>query len=141
MMEYYCLDENHASRTRSSRFVRCQSPYQLQNLKILSTFQGHINPHGQNFLEFDFFLCEKTWLHSYYKNKNQLVVTSSSYINLTMKQLIKYCIYQPKNSAKVKFYFFCGGEGGGAGEAVSHFCFRQALHPFRLCSASRNDAG
>ena len=108
MMEYYCLDENHASRTRSSRFVRCQSPYQLQNLKILSTFQGHINPHGQNFLEFDFFLCEKTWLHSYYKNKNQLVVTSSSYINLTMKLLIKSLFISSKIWQKWNFTIFLG---------------------------------
>ena len=36
-----------------------------------------------------FFLSEKTKLYRYYQKKNQLGVTSSSYINLTMKLLIK----------------------------------------------------
>ena len=47
-MKYYCLSENHAFGTLSSKFFKCQNPYQLQNLKILSTFQEHKNPHGQN---------------------------------------------------------------------------------------------
>ena len=29
--------------------IRCQSLYQLQNLKILLTIWGNENPHGQNF--------------------------------------------------------------------------------------------
>ena len=87
-MEYYCLDENHASGTLSSRFTGCQNPYQLQNLKIMTTFQGHKNPHEQNFWNLNFFISEKTRLHRCYQNKNQLVVTSSSYIKLTMKLLI-----------------------------------------------------
>ena len=58
-MEYYSLDENHASRTLSLRFTGGQNPYQLQNLKILSTFQGHKNPHGQNFWNLIFFSFEK----------------------------------------------------------------------------------
>ena len=33
----------------SSKFISGQNPYQLQNDKILSTFQGPKNPHGQNF--------------------------------------------------------------------------------------------
>ena len=37
--------------------------YQLQNLKIFSTFQGHKNPHGQNFWNLIFFfLSEKARL-------------------------------------------------------------------------------
>ena len=36
-----------------------------------------------------FFLFGKTSLHRYYQNKNQLVVTSFSYINLTIKLLIR----------------------------------------------------
>ena len=38
---------------------------------------------------FHFFLFGKTSLHRYYQNKNQLVVTSFSYINLTIKLLIR----------------------------------------------------
>ena len=83
-MECYCLDENHASRTLSSRFIGFQNPYQLQNLKILLTFQWHKNT-GTKFLEFEFFSSEKTRLQRYYQNKNQLLVTSSSYINLAIK--------------------------------------------------------
>ena len=48
-IKYYCLGENHASGTLSPKFNWCQNPCQLQNLKILLTFQGHKNLHGQNF--------------------------------------------------------------------------------------------
>ena len=82
-IEYYCLGENHLSGTLSSKLIRCQSPYQLQNLEILLTFQRHKNSHGQNFWNL-IFLSEKTRLYRYYKKKNSLEVTSSSYINLTM---------------------------------------------------------
>ena len=34
----------------------CQNLYQLQNLKILLKFQGHKNPHGQNFWNLIFYL-------------------------------------------------------------------------------------
>ena len=54
--EYYCFGENGGSGTLSLKFIWCQNPYQLQNLKILSTFQGHKNPHGQNFLNLIFFI-------------------------------------------------------------------------------------
>ena len=33
-------DKNHTSGTLRSKFIGCQDPYQLQNLKILSTFSG-----------------------------------------------------------------------------------------------------
>ena len=56
-----------------------------------------------NFLEFGFFLSEKKTLYRYHQNKNQLGVTSSLYINLTMKLMINS---QPKNRAKVKFGVF-----------------------------------
>ena len=36
------------------------------------------------------FLSEKTRLHRYHQNKNELGVTSSSYVKLTMKLLIKF---------------------------------------------------
>ena len=45
-MEYYCLGENGGSGALSLKFIWCQNPYQLQNLKILFAFQGHKNPHG-----------------------------------------------------------------------------------------------
>ena len=51
-MEYYCLGENRGPRKSlklSSKFFRCKNPNQLQNLKLLSTFQGHKILHGQNF--------------------------------------------------------------------------------------------
>ena len=95
-MDYYCLDENHASGTLSLKFIRCQNPYQQQNLKILLTFQRHKKPTWAKFLEFDFFYLKRQgyiyiyiYIYIYYQNKNQLGVTSSSYINLTIKLLIK----------------------------------------------------
>ena len=42
----------------------------VQNLKILSTFQGYKNPHGQNFWNLIFLLSEKARLDRYYENKN-----------------------------------------------------------------------
>ena len=41
----------------SSKFIRCQAAktYQMQNLRILSTFQGLKNPYGQNFWNSIFF--------------------------------------------------------------------------------------
>ena len=50
--------------------------------------------------------------YRYYYEKNQIGPTSSSYINLTMKLLIK-SKNTPKNRAKMKFW-----------EAISQFCFR-----------------
>ena len=55
-IEYCCLGENHLSGTLSSKLIRCQSPYQLQNLEILLTFQRHKNSHGQNFWNLIFFI-------------------------------------------------------------------------------------
>ena len=54
--KYYCLNANHAPGTLSWKFIRCQNPYHLQNLKILSSFQGHKNSHGQNFWNLIFFI-------------------------------------------------------------------------------------
>ena len=39
----------HASGTLRLKFIGSQNPYQLLNLKSLSTFQGQKNPHGQHF--------------------------------------------------------------------------------------------
>ena len=114
-MKYYSLDENHNFRTLSSRYIACKNPYQLQNLKILSTFQGHKNAYGENFWNLNLFLSEKTRLHRYYQNKNQLEATSCSYTNRTMKLSMKLYLLAQKQG-KSEYYFF--------GEAVSHFCFR-----------------
>ena len=57
-IEYYCLNKNHALETLGSRFTGCQNPYQLQNIKILLTFQGRKNPHRQNFWNLDFFISK-----------------------------------------------------------------------------------
>ena len=54
-VEYYCLGKNEASDTFCSKFIRCQSPYQLQNLKTLLTLCWHKNSHGQNFWNLNFF--------------------------------------------------------------------------------------
>ena len=37
-MEHYCLGKSHASWTFSSKCMRCQIPYQQQNIKVLLTF-------------------------------------------------------------------------------------------------------
>ena len=82
----------------------------LQNLKILLTFQGHKNKnrHGQNFWKLNFFLSEKKRLYRYYQNKNQLEVTSSSYINLRMKLLIKsYLIAQKMGKSEILCFLGC----------------------------------
>ena len=50
------LGENSRSGTLSLKFISCQNPYQQQNLKISSTFQGHKTPHGQNFWNLTFFI-------------------------------------------------------------------------------------
>ena len=53
--------------------------------------------------------------YRYYHENDQVRPTSSSYINLTMKLLIK-SKNSPKNRAKMKFCIFR--------EAVSQFCFK-----------------
>ena len=85
-MKYYCLDENDDPGTLSSRFIGCQNLYQPQNLKILLIFQGHKNPHEQNFWNLIFFYYLN---RQGYHSKDQLVVTLSLYINFIMKLLIK----------------------------------------------------
>ena len=54
------------------------------------------------------FLSEEKRLYRYYQNKNQLVVTSSSYINLTMKLLIKSYLLAQKQ-IKSEILLFLGG--------------------------------
>ena len=129
-VEYYSLGKNQGSETFCWKFIRCQSPYQLQNLKTLLTLWGHKNPHGQNFGNLNFFYL-KSQSYRYYHEKNQVGPTSSLYINLTLKLLIK-SKNSPKNRAEMKLYIFW--------EELSQFCFRWALHPLRLHSALRNDA-
>ena len=55
-MEYYCLGKNCGSGTLTLKCISSQNPYQLQNLKILLTFQRHKIPHGQNFWKLIFYL-------------------------------------------------------------------------------------
>ena len=75
-----------------------------QNFVDISRAQ---KPTWAKFLEFESFLSEKTRLHIYYQNKNQLVVTSSSCINLTIKLLIKLYLLAPKQD-KSKILLFGG---------------------------------
>ena len=58
-----------------------------ENFGVISGAQKHI---WAKFLEIDFFLFERTRLYRYYQMINQLGVTSSPYINLTMKLLMLY---------------------------------------------------
>ena len=37
---FYCLGENQATEAFCSKFIRCRSPCQLQNLKTLSTLRA-----------------------------------------------------------------------------------------------------
>ena len=74
--------QNQASETS------VQSLYQLQNFKILLTLWGHKNPRGQNIWNWNFFYLKRQGYRYYYR-KNQVEPTSSSYINLTTKLLIK----------------------------------------------------
>ena len=68
-------------------------------------------------LEFDFFLSEEKRLYRYYQDKNQFVVTSSSYISLTMKLLIKsYLLAQKQIKSEILLFF-----GGGGGSSISLF--------------------
>ena len=63
---------------------------------------GAQKPTWANFLGFEFFLSEKTRLHRHYQNKNQLLVTSSSCINVTMKLLIKlYLLAQKQGKSEI----------------------------------------
>ena len=83
------MDKNQASETFCSKFGRCQSPKQLQNLKILLPLWGHKNPYQQNVWNLNFFYLKRQ-VCRYYQEKNQVGLTSS-YINLTMKLFIKLC--------------------------------------------------
>ena len=91
--KYYCLGKNHVSEALSSKFMRCQNPYQLQNSKILTTLQGHKNLHVQcKMFGVGFFLSGRTRLYRYYQRKTQVGIIPSSYINLAIKLLLN-CIY------------------------------------------------
>ena len=59
-VEYFCLGKNRVFEILYSKFIRCQSAYQLQNRKILLTLWGYKNPCGQSFLNLNF-LPEKTY--------------------------------------------------------------------------------
>ena len=66
---------------------------------------GAQKPTWTNFLEFDF-LFEKTRIYRYYWNKNQLMITSCSYINLTMKLLIKsYSLAQKQGKSEILLFW------------------------------------
>ena len=97
------LGWNHAFRTLSSRFIVSKS-IPVAKSQMLSKFQGHKNPHGQNVWNLIFFIWKDKVTQILLEEKST-GVTSSSYISLTMKLLIKS-----------NFTFL--------GEAVSHFCFR-----------------
>ena len=101
----YCLGKNQTSETFCSKFIRCQSLLQLQYLKILSTLSWHKNPRGQNFWSLKFFYLKRQG-YRYYQEKNQVGLTSSSYINLAMKLLIKLYLWAQKQSKSEILAFF-----------------------------------
>ena len=65
---------NQTSEAFCSNFIRCQSPDQLQNLKILVTLCGHKNSFGQNFWNLEFFYLKRQG-YKYDKEKNQVGLT------------------------------------------------------------------
>ena len=71
---------------------------------------GAQKPIWAKVLEFDFFLSEEKRLYRYYQDKNQFVVTSSSYISLTMKLLIKSYLLAQKQIKSEILLFLGGGE-------------------------------
>ena len=128
-MEQYCWDKDRASEAFGARFIGCQIPYQLQNLRILSTFERHKSPHGQNFWNLDLFIRNDkvTQILTEQKSTCDHIIS----IHKSYKDTIEAISgKKKKNRAKVKFYFFW--------EAVSQFCYRQALHIFSLHIAPRN---
>ena len=96
-MEYYCLGKHHASGTIISNWFGVKIHTSCKKFYIL---RGQKRTWA-NFLEFGFFLPENSRLYRYY----QLGFTSSSYINLTMKLLIK-SENSTKSRVKMKFYIF-----------------------------------
>ena len=82
------------------KFICCQNSYQLQ--KILHFRET--NTLWANFLEFGFFTWKFKTIYILPEQK-WLGFTSSSYINLTMKLLIKV-ENSPKSRVKMKFYIF-----------------------------------
>ena len=88
MTEYYYLAKNCGSGTLSLKFMRCQNPYQLQNLKIFVDISGVQNPIWAKFLEFDFFYLKRQVYVDITRTKINL---GSHHLqtNLIMKLLIK----------------------------------------------------
>ena len=74
-----------------------------QNFVNISGAQKHT---WEKLLEFEFFLSKKISLYWYYQNKNQLMVTSCSCINLTMKLLIKsYLLAHKQDKSEILLFF------------------------------------
>ena len=88
-MEYYFLGKNHASGTLLSLNlldVKIHTSGKIS--KFCQHFRGTKTNMGKRF-GISIFLLEKTKLYRYYQNKRQFAVTSSLYINLIMKLLMK----------------------------------------------------
>ena len=94
-MEYYCFGKvmHLGYEVQNILGIKIHTSYKIS--KFCWHFRGTKTRKGKKFWNLNFFLFEKIRLYRYYQNKNQLGVTSSSYINLTMKLLIK-----SKNSPK-----------------------------------------
>ena len=90
-VEYYCLDKNQAPEILSSKFIRCKVHTSAKSQNFVDTLAPQ-NPCGQNSWNLIFFL--KRQGYRYYQEKIQVGITSSSYINLTMKLLINCKITQ-----------------------------------------------
>ena len=76
-VKYYSLGE--ISVIFCSKFVRCQSPYQLQNLKILLPQ----NPTQTKFLEFEFF---------YLKRRGHILIKTKRILNQCLTDTLNQCL-------------------------------------------------
>ena len=85
-MENYCLDRDMHPGHKLQVLLGLKIHTSCKISKFCRHFRGTKIQMGKIF---DFFISEKTRLYRSYQNKNQLVVTSSSYINLKMKLLME----------------------------------------------------
>ena len=90
-LEYYCLDKNHALETLDPRFIGCQNPYQLQNIKIFIDISGVQKPTRAKFLEFRFFCLKR-----------------QGYINITRTKINLWSHHLHTKTVNVTFFLFLG---------------------------------
>ena len=117
-----CLGKNQSSETFCLKSIRCQNQYQLQNICWhFKATKTHLNK------IFRIWICFylKRQGYRYYQKKSSwayfIIIHKSD--NETVDKVI---FISCKTGKKWNFTLFW--------EAVSHFCFKQTLHLFRLHS-------